>query len=174
MLGQAGQRALSKSSTKVSSLQTIIHSCCRAGGRGGRSGNAAGARLGSMHFNKSTAVSFLYSDLSTFLLQGQGRRRTRRRRCWPEGTYTCVAARLEASTATSAEPHNHFGVGPGEEADEAEMLLGLSAKPGELVPVQSGRVDERGCWAPDWRRGQTRRIVIHKSGAKKYYVVAGS
>ncbi len=53
------------------------------------------------------------------------------------------------------------------------MLLGLTAKPGELIPVQSGRLDERGCWAPDWRRTQRRRIVIDKSGTKRYYVVAG-
>lgn len=36
------------------------------------------------------------------------------------------------------------------------------------------QVDERGVWAPDWRRGQTRRIIIGRSGVKKFFVVAGS
>lgn len=57
---------------------------------------------------------------------------------------------------------------------EAEILLGLKPKAGTLVPVKSGKVDERGVWTPDWRRGQTRRIIIDKAGVKRYYVVAGS
>jgi hypothetical protein len=40
--------------------------------------------------------------------------------------------------------------------------------------VLSDQVDDRGVWAPDWRRGQTRRIIIDRAGTKHYYVVAGS